>query len=123
MPRVCRSSPLLAVVLLLRLAMLLSAHAILWAFFALLGRAVLKKPDFCFKDSPRGPPTANCQPPTANRCQLPPTANHQPPPNPANHQLSTATNHQPPPTATNRNHHQPPTANRKLPTCKVEKVP
>ena len=65
------------------------------------------------KDRPKGPSTANRQPPpTANRRQpptnrsgdQPPTGNHQPP----------IPNHQLPPTTINR--HQPPVANRQPPT-------
>ena len=56
------------------------------------------------KDRPKGPPTANYQPPP--NADQPPAANHcQPPP---------TTNHQPP-TATNR--HQPPVANCQPPTA------
>ena len=47
-------------------------------------RGVRKKPNMFFllntalKDSPRGPPTANRQPPTDANRQPPPTANRQP---------------------------------------------
>ena len=84
-------------------------------------RAVLKKPRSvlrtALKDSPPGPHTASCHPPTAanrhqtptaNRYQPPPIVNCQPPTAINRHQSSTA-NHQLLSTATNR---QPPTANR-----------
>ena len=71
-------------------------------------------PRTALKDRPKGPPTANRQPPPAatNR-QRRPTANHyQPPP---------TTNHQPPTAA---NHHQPPpTASRRLPIATNRQLP
>ena len=90
-----------------------------------------------FKDSPKGPPTANRQlPSTANRHQPPTTNRHQPPatnrcqpPAATNRQLPTTANclqlptasHQPPPTTTNR--HQPPVANCQPPTAANRQPP
>ena len=97
-------------------------------------RAVLKGRDFFFllrtalQDRPKGPPTANRQPPTATNRQPPtaanrqrrPTANGQPLPTATNHQPP-ATNHQPPPTTTNR--HQPPITNHQSPTTNRRQPP
>ena len=85
------------------------------------GRA-LRKNFFVFlfiKDSPQGPPAADCQPlPTANLHQPPPSANHQPP-TATNRQLPTANRH-PAPTA---NRHPPPTANRQPPPTATHRHP
>ena len=83
------------------------------SFFILLRTAL--------KDRPKGPPTANHQPPsTANRNQ-PPTTNRRQPPVATNRQpLPTATNHQPP-TTTNR--HQPPAANCQPPIATDRQPP
>ena len=63
------------------------------------------------RDRPKGPPTANHQPPTATNRQ-PPTADHCQPPPTTNHQPPTAANHhQPPPTA----RRQPPIATNRQP--------
>ena len=71
----------------------LTAREVLWELDHFLLRTALK-------DRPKGPPTANPQPPTtANRHQLLAATNRQPP--------TTANRHQPPPTATNRQ--SPPT--------------
>ena len=95
-------------------------------FFFILLRTALKH-------RPKGPSTANHQPPpTSNRHQLPttncqrrPNANHQLPttanchqPPIPNHQLppTTINHHQPPSTAS----HQPPVANRQSPTANCQ---
>ena len=73
------------------------------------------------KDRPKGPPTANRQPPpTAANRQRRPTANCQPLPTATNHQSPTTNRRQPPPTATNR---QLPTANRQPPTATNRRQP
>ena len=74
------------------------------------------------KDRPKGPSTANHQPPpTANRhqlptanCRQPPAATNRQPPTTANRHQPPIPNHQLPPTAINR---QSPTANRQPPTA------
>ena len=76
-------------------------------------------------DRPKGPPTANRQPPTATNRQRRPTANCQPLPPTTNHQSPTTNGRQPPPTATNHqlptaNRQSPPTANRQPPPTMVE---
>ena len=94
--------------------------------FCLGTRAVLKGPDFfllrtALKDRPKGPPTANRQPPTATNCHQPPTVNRCQPPPTTHHQLPTAANRcQPPPTAAN---HQLPTANRQSPPAANRQSP
>ena len=77
-------------------------------------RGVFRELDYflsstALRDCPKGPPTANHQPPpTANRCQAPIAANHQPPPTANGHQL---------PTSNPANRHQPPITNHQLPPC------
>ena len=84
-------------------------------------RGVLKELDFfllrtALRDRPKGPSTANHQPPpTANRHQ-PPAATNRQPPTTANRHQPPIPNRQPPPTTTNR-HRPPPTASRQLPTA------
>ena len=90
---------------------------------------VLKELDFfllrtALRDRPKGPSTANHQPPptanrhqlpTANRCQ-PPAATNRQPPTTANRHQPPIPNHQLPPTTTNR-HQPPPTTSRQPPTA------
>ena len=78
------------------------------------GQGVLKGLDFFLLrttlwDRPKGPSTANHQPPTANRRQPPAATNRQAPTTAKRHQ-PLIPNHQQPPTTTNR--HQLPVANR-----------
>ena len=71
------------------------------------------------KDRPKGPPTANHQPP--------PTTNRQPLPTATNHQSPSTNRRQPPPTDTNcqsptANRQSPPTADRQSPQTIVENM-
>ena len=75
------------------------------------------------KDRPKGPSTANHQPPPTANCRQPPAATNRQPPTTANRHQPPIPNHQLPPTTINR--HQPPTtasrqspiANRQPPTA------
>ena len=76
------------------------------------------------KDHPKGPPTANRQPPTPINRQPPTTNRHQPPPTASGDQPPTANHCQPPPTTNHQpptaaNRHQPPVANRQPPTANM----
>ena len=80
------------------------------------------------RDRPKGPPTANRQPPTVNR-QPPPTVNRCQPPPTTHHQLPTAANRRQPSTANRRqpstaaNRHQPPITNCQLPPTAANRQP
>ena len=98
----------------------------------MFSRAVLKGRDFFFllrtalKNRPKGPPTANRQPPTATNRQPPTAANRQRRPTANCQPLPTATNHQPPITnhqSPTTNRHQPPVANCQPPTAANRQPP